>query len=576
MDDLQEFAELVCRGVSWWSRHGVRSSLERVADWVADERAPSTRSYAMWSAGRVPSSCPPSNMTVSIVVPVLDPEPQHLLALVASVRGQSHQAWELILVDDGSARADVRELLARLGDSDERVRWLGQPGLADGSGAKGHSGISAATQRGVAVAAGEVLLFVDHDDELARDILAPLAWAFQRDETVDLVYTDEDQITSRGRYTAPVFKPGPSPWLALGFNYVTHAMALRRSLFDALGGLRSDYDGAQDHDLLLRAFEAAATVVHLPQVGYHWRRTPGSVAASTTAKPWAFAAGRRAIEAACRRRRLPLARVVPASPPGVWRLSWLPPSGPRALQVVLHGDRSGWPRWRALLAAARPLLTVLSLDEGRMPANPVLGDVLIIDGSIRPERRLLQELLAWSALPGVLATAAGGELAGRRMHLGYGVDREGLALPIEPGLPSRAVGPGLLGAAPREVAASGDQLLLLHCALEPWLRRLAGQPVTGPDLLCLALAAAACGAPTLHLPRSGARLGARPGRQGQAQFLDASPLWSQVAAALPETFWRGAVDRFCPRHELLTDLGLPAPLGTSDAQPASWSSQTTV
>ena len=371
MDDLGEFAALVRRGWLWWSRHGVRSSLDRVADWAADERSPTSQSYAMWSATCAPSPSPRSNLLVSIVVPVLDPAPEHLQGLVDSVRSQSHSTWELILVDDGSVRSDVRRLLSDLAAGDERVRLVTAPGNGAAETAPGsattpgdepaprNTGISAATQRGVAVARGEVLLLVDHDDALGHEVLAPLAWAFERDGRVDLVYTDEDQLTPGGQRVGPVFKPGPSPWLALGFNYVTHAMALRRSFFDALGGLRSEYDGAQDHDLLLRAFEVARAVVHLPLVGYHWRRTKGSVAASTTAKPWAFEAGRRAIEDACRRRRLPLARAVAARPPGVWRLEWQPLTTPRQLHVVMHGDPAGWPRWRGFLAAVPQLLSVL-------------------------------------------------------------------------------------------------------------------------------------------------------------------------------------------------------------------------
>lgn len=606
MDDLREFAALARRGWLWWSRHGVRSSLDRVADWAADERSPTSQSYAMWSATCAASPCPPSNLLVSIVVPVLDPAPEHLQALVDSVRGQSHGAWELLLVDDGSVRADVRQLLAELAAADERVRLVaargdgaapGKSATPSGATKSGsaatpssettpgdepaptNTGISAATQRGVAVARGEVLLLVDHDDALGHEVLAPLAWAFLRDGRVDLVYTDEDQLTPDGQRVAPVFKPGPSPWLAMGFNYVTHAMALRRSFFDALGGLRSEYDGAQDHDLLLRAFEAARVVVHLPLVGYHWRRTRGSVAASTTAKPWAFEAGRRAIEDACRRRRLPLAQAVAARPPGVWRLQWQPLTTPRQLHVVMHGDRAGWPRWRAFLAAVPQLLSVLSWDEGVMPAVSHMGGTggtLFVDGALRPDVAVLQELLTWSALPGVLATAAGAELSGRRVHLGYSVDRRGLALPIEPGLPSRAVGPGLLGAAPREVAASGDQLLVIHSALQPQWALLAGEPVTRRDLLCLALAAAAAGAPTLHLPRAAAQLRGASGAHAQPVFLESSKLWPSAMAQLPETFWRGSVDRFCPRHELLIDLGLPAPLDGVSAQSAFWSSQSTV
>jgi len=579
VDELRESAELIRRGVLWCSRHGVRSSLDRLATWMVDERGPSTRSYAMWSAGRSIPHSPEASIIVSIVVPVRDPEPDHLAALVASVRAQTHRAWELILVDDGSRRPEVRRQLDELAGCDERVILLRR----DGAGAETtddmpSSGISVSTNRGAAIARGEVLVFVDHDDELGTEALGHLAWVFERDPAVDLAYTDEDQITPWGRFAAPVFKPGPSPWLALGFNYVTHVMAIRRGLFEQLGGMRSGFDGAQDHDLLLRAFERARSVVHLPLVGYHWRRTRGSVSSSTTIKPWAFDAGRRAVEDACRRRHLPVVAVTACLPPGVWRLVLATPPTPRAVQVVLHGDSAGRRRWRELLEQSRDLVDVLSVDEGRWPETSRGAALLAVDAALLPTRPVLHELMAWSALPGVLAAAAVGELAGRHLHLGYGIDRSGLAVPIEPGLSTRAVGPGLLAAAPREVAVSGDQLLLTHESLAPYVRRLSGQPVRRHDLLCLALAGAAEGAPALHLSHTGAKLGSRHGRQGHSVLLDASVLWPVLTASLPESFWRGAVDRFCPRHELLTDLGLPAPVGAADVQPgsSSWARQTTV
>ena len=152
MDELRESAELIRRGVLWCSRHGVRSSLDRLATWMVDERVPSTRSYAMWSAGRSTPRSPKATIVVSIVVPVRDPEPAHLVALVASVRAQTHQAWELILVDDGSRRPDVRQQLDKLAGCDERVILLRRDGAKkDTFGDFPSSGISATTNRGAAV-----------------------------------------------------------------------------------------------------------------------------------------------------------------------------------------------------------------------------------------------------------------------------------------------------------------------------------------------------------------------------------------------------------------------------------------
>jgi hypothetical protein len=81
-----------------------------------------------------------------------------------------------------------------------------------------------------------------------------------------------------------------------------HLLVVRKSLVDELGGLRPEFDGAQDYDLMLRATEKAREIVHVPHVLYHWRIIAGSAAGDTTAKPWAYEAGRRAVEDALARR----------------------------------------------------------------------------------------------------------------------------------------------------------------------------------------------------------------------------------------------------------------------------------
>jgi GT2 family glycosyltransferase len=100
----------------------------------------------------------------------------------------------------------------------------------------------------------------------------------------------------------PTLKPDWSPDLLLSCAYLCHLLVVRRSLIEGLGGLRPQFDGSQDYDLMLRATENARTVVHVPEILYHWRELPGSAAGDTGAKPWAYEAGRRTLEETLARR----------------------------------------------------------------------------------------------------------------------------------------------------------------------------------------------------------------------------------------------------------------------------------
>jgi GT2 family glycosyltransferase len=76
---------------------------------------------------------------------------------------------------------------------------------------------------------------------------------------------------------------------------------MRRTLVEEVGGFRHDFEGAQDWDLVFRVTERARRIAHVPEVLYHWRTVPESVASSVDAKPYAYDSARRAIESHCER-----------------------------------------------------------------------------------------------------------------------------------------------------------------------------------------------------------------------------------------------------------------------------------
>lgn len=227
---------------------------------------------------------------ISVLTTVFDPEREHLEACLDSVADQEFADWEHVLVDDGSTQPWVADVLAAAAAADARVRVIARPE---------NGGIVAASIDALTAAKGEWVALLDHDDELEPTALGAMS-AAATDET-DVVYSDHDLLRSDGRYASPSYKPDFSPERLRNQNYITHFLMARRSLIVDVGGFRVGYDGAQDHDLVLRLAEQARHVAHVPQVLYHWRQSPTSVTSDSSNKRWAFDAGVRAVADHCRR-----------------------------------------------------------------------------------------------------------------------------------------------------------------------------------------------------------------------------------------------------------------------------------
>jgi GT2 family glycosyltransferase len=248
----------------------------------------------------------------SILTPVYETPAPVLGAMLRSVTAQRCGDWELCLVDDASAAPHVAEILGRAERGDPRVRVQRR----DSNG-----GIVAASNDALEMAQGEFVALLDHDDELHRDALARVAKAIDATPEADYVYTDEDKIDEAGRRSGPFFKPDWSPERMRTQMYSCHLSVLRRSLVEEVGGFDPEFEGSQDWDLVLKVTERAREVLHVPKVLYHWRMLETSAAGGgEAAKPWAFEAGRRAVQAHCERIGLPARVERDGTDPGVYHL----------------------------------------------------------------------------------------------------------------------------------------------------------------------------------------------------------------------------------------------------------------
>ncbi|MCF8055218.1 MAG: glycosyltransferase [Desulfocapsa sp.] len=230
---------------------------------------------------------------ISIVVPVYDVDQKWLELAIESIRGQLYENWELCLCDDCSPSPHVAEVLKRYAQKDERIKV---------SLKSVNEGIALTSNAALAMATGEYVGLLDHDDELSIDALYENVKVINEYPDVGLIYSDEDKKDMQGHRVDPFFKPDYSPELIYSQNYICHFTVIRKTILDEIGGFSKGFDGSQDHDLILRSIEKAAKVIHIPKILYHWRKIPGSTAAVYDSKSYAWEAGRRAIEASLERK----------------------------------------------------------------------------------------------------------------------------------------------------------------------------------------------------------------------------------------------------------------------------------
>ena len=282
---------IVRRAIRYIKRHGLRHTLQKAAARIGDKflhtyhrrflkAAPSAEELKRQREAFF--SAPPK---ISIVVPVFNTRPVFLHELADSVLNQTYPHFELCLLDGNSQNAGTLAALEEIKKRDERV-LLGH--------SKENLGISGNTNLAIAMATGEYIALLDHDDLLTPDALYEVACAIAVQQA-DMIYSDEDKIDEKSAYTfSPHFKPDFSPDYLRGINYICHLMVIKKSLLLEAGGLDSGFDGSQDHDLALRASEKAKCIVHIPKVLYHWRSLNTSMSHGNLEK--CLDAGTRAVQ----------------------------------------------------------------------------------------------------------------------------------------------------------------------------------------------------------------------------------------------------------------------------------------
>lgn len=259
-------------------------------------------------------------VVLSVVVPVYRTPELFLRQMIESVLEQSYPHWELCIADGSGDDLQTEKVIGEYIKKDTRIRY---------EKLEKNLGIADNTNAAFAMARGDFIALFDHDDLLAPNALYEVAQAIEKNKEAEVLYTDEDKVTSDlSEHFQPHFKPDFNLDLLRSNNYICHLFVVKRSLVEKTGGLSREFEGAQDYDFVFRCIEEASKgvepghsvdnihpgtgqeslagrlavcrgrkVIHVPRVLYHWRIHKASTADNPASKAYAFDAGKRAIEA---------------------------------------------------------------------------------------------------------------------------------------------------------------------------------------------------------------------------------------------------------------------------------------
>lgn len=233
----------------------------------------------------------------SILVPVYRTPEKYFREMVQSVLDQSYANWELLLGDAGPDES-LKCVIENINDN--RVKYIK---IAE------NKGISANTNVILKEANGAYIGLLDHDDTLTPDALFEVYEAIKSCEAdgkkAGLIYSDEDKGDGEMEHFYDVNrKPAFDQDYLWSNNYICHFTVMEAGLMKKLG-FRSEFDGAQDFDIFLRAareMEPDSQVVNISRVLYHWRCHRDSTAVNPQSKLYAYEAGKRAVEEDLRER----------------------------------------------------------------------------------------------------------------------------------------------------------------------------------------------------------------------------------------------------------------------------------
>ncbi len=425
--------------------HGIEYTIRRSGQKAAQ------RFFRTYARRKKSDSCTPEELNyqrnnspdaglISVVVPMFNTDPRMLWDLVDSLKAQTYENFEVILYDDHSDNEGTRAILRKIKEKRDprfRVIW-----------GKENRGISGNTNEAIALAQGEYVALCDHDDLVEPETLWRVADCIVREQP-DMIYTDEDRITENGRgYMDPHIKADYCPDTLNTDNYICHMLIIRKSILEAVGGLRSGFDGSQDHDLILRVAEETKRISHIPYTLYSWREVRSSASHTDLQK---------CLESGCRavmEHEARAGREVTAKPVDRKIRLWYTIPEEAEVEAVVHGDteevcsvcfqelqkQTGWKNLTARLVVSDDSCRIKAINQAA--AESKAEYLLILDSEIREMNPdFIREMLMYAQREDVAGVTP--VLVGRRdriTHGGFALGMEGTAQCVNERLYVRAGG----------------------------------------------------------------------------------------------------------------------------------------
>ncbi|MBL1223882.1 glycosyltransferase family 2 protein [Enterococcus sp. BWR-S5] len=296
----ENFRELVEKAKNVVKNEGfgklIRAVLRKVKRKITSA-PPIPKNYQEWIAQKLPNKRELAKQRkivfknqplISIVIPLYKTPEFYLNQLVDSIKAQSYENWELCLSDGSGENSPIRGMLEKIEKSDARIKVVHNEKQLH---------ISDNTNEAIKVATGDYIAFADHDDVLTANALFENVLLINKHPDAEMIYSDEDKVDAENKYVQPHFKPDFSIDMLCSVNYVCHFLVVKRNIIEQVGMLQSEYDGAQDHDFVLRCSEVTEHIYHIPKILYHWRISEDSTAENPDSKRYAVEAGRKAVQA---------------------------------------------------------------------------------------------------------------------------------------------------------------------------------------------------------------------------------------------------------------------------------------
>lgn len=279
----------------YYQQFGVKQTLKRAGEKLLKK---DSITYKAWLLKNQPSERILENQKkhhfvyepkISIIVPLYKTPEKYLDEMIESVKSQTYGNWELCLSDGSGKNSPIKEKLCQYEKKDARIKVVYNEKQLH---------ISDNTNEALKICTGDFIAFGDHDDLFAPNALYECVKEINRDRSVDMIYTDEDKITMDGKeHFQPHFKSDFNIDMLRSMNYICHLLVVKRSLYEKVGFVKHEFDGAQDYDFVLRCVENTEHISHIPMILYHWRAHKESTAENPESKRYAFEAGKRAVEA---------------------------------------------------------------------------------------------------------------------------------------------------------------------------------------------------------------------------------------------------------------------------------------